>query len=208
MSVALTTHPLRTTVADFVVGLHSLEKEPITKPLVLDYLSQVNLNVGSLSRYLFWNDDLYTRNLIYRDEMFEVLALCWRPGHKTTVHAHNGQLGWVTVLQGEILDHAYRDLGCCSSENVVRIDRLPKSRNIELQRVHTTSFVSDRRVATVDKHHAIHQMENAEKSRAGSVSLHIYSKPIDSCLAFDLEKKRSRRRTLCYYSWHGVRVAS
>jgi cysteine dioxygenase len=35
------------------------------------------------------------------------------------------------------------------------------------------------------------------------VSLHIYSLPIDSCVAFDMEHQRCFRRSLAYYSKNG-----
>jgi hypothetical protein len=35
------------------------------------------------------------------------------------------------------------------------------------------------------------------------VSVHIYSRPIDSCVAFDLEAPRCYRRQLRYYSKFG-----
>jgi cysteine dioxygenase len=56
-------------------------------------------------------------------------------------------------------------------------------------------------MVTVDKLQTIHQIENT--GRVGCVSLHVYSKPFDSCIAFDLEKQRCYRRTLSYYSKAG-----
>jgi cysteine dioxygenase len=39
------------------------------------------------------------------------------------------------------------------------------------------------------------------------VSLHIYSKPIDSCVAFDLKSHRCGRRSLQYHSVQGVMLS-
>ena len=201
---------LRTTVADFVAGLKDLENTAITQALVLRYLHDAQLSASAISPYVFWSNESYTRNLIYRDELFEVLALCWRRGQKTPVHTHNGQLGWVTVLQGEILNHNYRYVSCSSpgNQNVVGIDCLAGSHSVVLDRLKTTSCVADGSVATVGKLQTIHQIENAEKSSAGSISLHIYSKPIDSCVVFDIEKKRCGRRSLRYHSSLGALQAA
>jgi cysteine dioxygenase len=203
-------HPLRTTIGDFIVGLRDLENAAITGPRVLRYLSEVNLEVDAFAPYLFWKDDIYTRNLIYRDELFEVIALCWKPGHKTPVHTHNGQLGWATVLQGELLTHNYRYVRCSSpqNQNVVGMDCLGGSHNVVLNRIGSALAGNDGSVVTVDKLQTIHQIENVETSKSGSVSLHIYSKPIDSCVAFDLEKGRCGRRQLSYYSRNGVLLAA
>ncbi len=202
-------HPLHATAADLVAGLRELENAAISKPRVLAYLQSVKLTADAMARYVFWRDETYTRNLIFRDELFEVLALCWMPGHKTPVHSHNGQLGWVTVLQGEILNHNYRHRKCRPPENrnVIEMDCAAGSRDVTLDRLDTTSCVGDGSVVTVDQIQSIHQMENAEKSRFGSISLHVYSKPIDSCVLFDVEKKSCERRTLTYYSLGGELTA-
>jgi cysteine dioxygenase len=188
----LDVHPLRTSVGDFVAGLRSLETEIISQARVLEYLSSVELRYEALSPYIFWKGSHYTRNLIFRDELFEVLALCWLPGQKTPVHTHNGQLGWMTVVQGEVLTHQYRYVRCSSPENqnVVGMDCIAGGHGVELQLLGTNVCGDDGRVTTVDKRQTIHQIENSDSSCSGCVSLHIYSKPIDSCVAFDLTSGR------------------
>ena len=191
-------HPLRTSIGDLIAGLRSIEAGIITKARVLEYLAEMDLGYEALSRYVFWDASSYTRNLIFRDELFEVLALCWLPGQKTPVHTHNGQLGWMKVVQGEILLREYRHLRCSAPENrhVVGMDCLAGGRGVELQLLNTDRCGADGRVTTVDKTQTIHQIENAETSGAGCVSLHIYSKPIDSCVAFDLAQGCWVRRSL------------
>jgi len=209
MSQVLDVHPLRTSVVDFVEGLRTLEAGPITKTRVLEYFSEVNLRSQAVAPYVHWNDSFYTRNLIYRDDLFEVLALCWRPGQKTPIHSHNGQLGWMLTLQGEVAIQEYRYLRCSSPENrnVVGIDCLAGGRDVELEPLSGVTSTNDGKVATVDKGHTIHQIENINGAKAGTVTLHIYSKPIDSCVAFDLRTQRCGRRSLHYYSVDGVVVA-
>jgi cysteine dioxygenase len=209
MANILETHPLRTSVADFVEGLRTLEGDVITQTKVLEYLSQVSVSYDALAPYLFWNDSYYTRNLIYRDELFEVMTLCWRPEQKTPIHTHNGQLGWMMVAQGEVLTHQYRYISCSNPENqnVIGLDCLGGSHHVELERLNTLACADDGKVVTVDKLQTIHQIENADKARAGCVSLHIYSKPIDSCVAFDLRSQRCGRRVLRYHSNLGVLVS-
>lgn len=203
------THPLRTSVGDFVEGLRSIEVGTITKARVLDYLSEVNLRPDVLAPYVHWNESFYTRNLIYRDDLFEVLALCWLPSQKTPIHSHNGQLGWMLTLQGEVAIHEYRYLRCSSPENrnVVGLDCLAGGHNVELANLSSVTSTNDGKVVTVDKTHTIHQIENVEGAKAGSVTLHIYSRPIDSCVAFDLRTHRCGRRSLHYYSINGIPVA-
>ena len=56
-------------------------------------------------------------------------------------------------------------------------------------------------VNTVDKVQTIHQV--VVQGKEPVVSLHVYSRPIDSCVAFDLEQKRCYRRQLSFYSKYG-----
>ncbi len=101
--VAACTHPLRTSVADFIHGLRELERDLITKDKIAAYMGATTLRPEALHDYTWWRDSFYTRNLIYRDDLFEVMTICWSPGQKTAIHTHNGQLGWMTVSQGEVL---------------------------------------------------------------------------------------------------------
>jgi cysteine dioxygenase len=133
------------------------------------------------------------------------MVICWRAGQKTTIHTHNGQLGWMDVPQGELQVHNFQYLACNAPENqnVVGIDCTGGATEIHLLRKGTMPCYSGGRIYTVDKLHTIHQIENSEASRAGVVSLHVYSRPIDSCVAFDLEHQRCYRRSLAYYSRNG-----
>ena len=201
------THPLHTSIGDFVAGLKELEGDLITKPRIAEYMAAVPLRAEALHSYVWWRDSFYTRNLIYRDELFEVMTICWSPGQKTAIHTHNGQLGWMTVAQGEIVTHEYKHERCNAPENqnVVNIDCLGGATELLLDRVGSVSCAEGTGMVTVDKLQTIHQIENAGK--VGCVSLHVYSKPFDSCIAFDLEKQRCYRRQLSYFSKDGERVA-
>ena len=87
-------HPLKARIGDFIAGLKALEREPMATAQVSDFISQIQPSPEALAPYLFWSQERYARNLVYRDDFFEVLALCWRPGQRTPIHSHNGQLGW------------------------------------------------------------------------------------------------------------------
>jgi len=88
-------HALRSSVEDFVEGLKSIERGLITRDLVCDYVNAMRLTPEALKSYIFFNKDNYTRNLIYRDDRFEIMTVCWLPGQRTVVHTHNGSLGWM-----------------------------------------------------------------------------------------------------------------
>jgi len=200
------THPLHTSVGDFIAGLKELERDLITKPKIAAYMAAMPVRAEALKDYVWWRDSFYTRNLIYRDDLFEVMTICWSPGQKTAIHTHNGQLGWMTVAQGEVTTHEFSHTSCNTPENqnVVNIDCLGGATELQIDRVGSLVCAEGTGMVTVDKLQTIHQIENAGKT--GCISLHVYSKPFDSCIAFDLDKQRCYRRQLSYFSKDGTQV--
>jgi cysteine dioxygenase len=113
----------------------------------------------------------------------------------------------LTVVQGELRCCNYRFVRPEGNEKRT----LPGSgyeehfrRLVEVERLDGATFEADGRVAVVDRQQTTHRIENLEKSRYGSVSLHVYSKPIDSCVLFDEASRCCERRRLQYYSANGV----
>jgi cysteine dioxygenase len=198
-------HPLRTSVDDLIAGLKSFERDYITGENISNFMDSHRLSFDELKQYAYFRDDYYTRNLIFRDDKFEVMCICWKPGQRTVVHSHNGALGWMTVPQGEVAVHDYKYVSCDHPErqNVVGIDCLAGGHEIQLDRTGSVHVEDSSPIYQVDKLHTIHQIENVDKTKVGVVSLHIYSPPIDSCVSYDLEKHRCSRKTLQYYSKYG-----
>jgi cysteine dioxygenase len=192
-------------IDDFVERLRSVEGGLITRDKVLELCDGVQVSDASLAPYTYFDDTFYTRNLIYRDDLLEVMAICWQPGQRTAVHTHNGQLCWMVTQRGHIKVVDYKWLGCDHPENqnVVGIDCLAGSDHIELERVREVEACAGGPVVTADKLQTIHQLFNAGEP---TISLHVYSRPIDSCVAFDMQNRHCYRRELSYYSRHGERV--
>jgi cysteine dioxygenase len=203
MTYTLDVHPLKSRVGDFIAGLKILEKEPITSARVLEYMTQMRPSSEALAPYVLWNGGHYARNLIYRDHFFEVLALCWLPGQRTPIHSHNGQFGWVTVVQGELVCRNYRFVRSQTLKKTSVRNQSGAGRPVEVQLLSSASYQADGSVSVVDRHQTTHQIENLEKSPSGSISLHLYSKPIDSCVLFDEAVRCCERRELHYYSAGG-----
>ena len=197
-------HPLQSRVGDLVAGLRELEKEAITTAKVSDLLTQTPLSPKALISYLMWSPERYTRNLIYRDHHFEVMALCWLPGQRTPIHSHNGQLGWMTAVQGALVCRNYRFVRAQTPPKGGVPSTRPKgSRPVEVESLESTTCQADGSVILVDRRQTTHQIENVEESRYGSVTLHVYSKPIDSAVLFDEVSRCCTRRRMEYYSANG-----
>lgn len=192
-------------IDDFVAKLREFEQGVITRDSVLELCSGVQIRDSSLEPYLFFDEKFYTRNLIYRDELFEVMAICWQPGQKTAVHTHNGQLCWMMPQQGNLGVVDYKWMGCDHPEkqNVVDLDCLAGSEHTKLEVLREVEACAGGAVLTADKLQTIHRLFNLSETAERAVSIHIYSRPFDSCVAFDMEKNQCYRRQLSYFSKHG-----
>jgi cysteine dioxygenase len=124
------------------------------------------------------------------------------------IHTHNGQLGWMAVCEGAVAVVNYTWLGCnaADNQNVAGLDCLAGATELELERRAVQECFPGGPVNTVDKVQTIHQV--LVQGREPALSLHIYSRPIDSCVAFDLQGRRCYRRQLSFYSRYGKVVAS
>lgn len=192
-------------IDSFVEKLRGFEKDIITRDSVLDFCSNVQITDSSLAPYTHFDEKFYTRNLIYRDDLFEVMTICWQPGQKTPVHTHNGQLCWMIPQSGNLGVVDYKWMGCDHPENqnVVGIDCLAGSDHTKVEVVREVEACAGGPVLTADKLQTIHRLYNLSETSERAVSIHIYSRPIDSCVAFDMQKNQCYRRQLAYFSKYG-----
>jgi cysteine dioxygenase len=184
----------------FVDGIRELSRGLITKQKIYDYLVRFEIQSADLERYKNWLPDRHTRNKIFRNELIEVMLICWPAGAITPLHTHNGQLGWMTMIEGKLRVENYRKVDCNRPENqqVVGIDCLAGATRIEMEHLHDELAVPGGPLNTVDKTQTIHRILNLSEWNERAVSMHVYSLPIDSCVVFDMDAQRCYRRDLKY----------
>jgi len=184
----------------FVEGIRSLSEGLITKQKIYDYLVSYQIREEDLDRYRVWRTDRHTRNKIFRNDMIEVMLLCWPIGAVTPLHTHNGQLGWMTILEGKLMVENYRKIDCNRPENqqVVGMDCLAGATRIDMEHIENELAVPGGPLNTVDKTQTIHRIRNLAEWNARCVSMHVYSRPIDSCVVFDMDAQSCYRRDLKY----------
>lgn len=192
--------PTAVPVEQFVEGIRKLSEGLITKQKIYDYLVAYEIRTEDVERYKKWVDGRHTRNKVFRNELIEVMILCWPAGAVTPLHTHNGQLGWMTMREGKLLVENYRKVSCNRPENqqVVGLDCLAGATEIEMEHLHNEMAVPGGPLNTVDKTQTIHRIRNLAEWNQPAVSMHVYSRPIDSCVVFDVEAQRCFRRDLKY----------
>ncbi|MGZ4777898.1 MAG: cysteine dioxygenase [Thermoanaerobaculia bacterium] len=187
-------------VEQFIDGIRAISEGVITKQKIYDFLISYEIRRDDLERYAQWLPDRHTRNKIFRNEMIEAMLICWPIGAITPLHTHNGQLGWMTMIDGRLVVENYKKLMCNlpEAEQVVGMDCLAGATQIEMEKLHTELAVPGGPLNTVDKKQTIHRIMNPAEWNERAMSVHVYSRPIDSCVVFDIENQRCFRRDLKY----------
>jgi cysteine dioxygenase len=156
-------------------------------------LADASVHPATLAPYLHFAEDRYTRNLVYRDELFELIALCWAPGSSSPIHNHANQLCWLSIQSGNL-----------RLENFHSLDGPGPGDGIRLR---PNGGIERATCGCVDLQQgddAIHRVSNPWDEPA--VSLHVYSRPYDSCIAYNLEGCCAREQRLFYHSVGGKLV--
>src|SRR5260370_23793 len=66
-------------------------------------LAKMPVDEASLATYLTWDRQHYTRNLIDKTDLYELIAICWEVGQCSSVHNHRGQNCWMAAPAGKLL---------------------------------------------------------------------------------------------------------
>jgi cysteine dioxygenase len=192
--------PAAVSAEQFVDGIRRLSEGLITKQKIYDYLVAYEIRLDDLELYKQWLPDRHTRNKIFRNDMIEVMLICWPIGAVTPLHTHNGQLGWMTMIDGKLMVENYHKIDCNRPENqqVVGMDCLAGATKIDMEHLQNELAIPGGPLNTVDKTQTIHRIRNLAEWNERAVSMHVYSRPIDSCVVFDMEAQRCYRRDLKY----------
>ncbi|MGB9255887.1 MAG: cysteine dioxygenase family protein, partial [Candidatus Korobacteraceae bacterium] len=133
----------------------------------------------------------YTRNLIDKTDLYELLSLCWEPGMKSSIHNHKGQNCWMAAPVGRFLVQNYRVL----EENLA-------AHHCNIVPTDEVAITWENPVA-VDPLNPVHDVRNPREWNERAVSLHIYSRPFDSCVVYSVEQCSCGEIGLQYTSMYG-----
>jgi cysteine dioxygenase len=178
-------------IEQFISGLCCIPKQNFGIGTVYDYLKAHPVDSRSLEPYLFFSPRFYTRNLIFKNNVFELLSLCWESGHVSRIHNHDGQNCWMTVPIGKLRIQNFR---------VVRQNHATGECDIEPS---DSIDIHRSLAAEVDPAEPVHQVLNLPEFGQRAVSLHIYSKPYDHCLIYSPDHATCKDVELHYTSEFG-----
>jgi cysteine dioxygenase len=179
-------------IQDFVTQLRKfpeadfLPTEPIRR-----FLQDNPLNPDSLVPYLHWDRQHYTRNLIDKTSLYELIAICWEVGQISSVHNHKDQNCWMAVPTGRLLVENFHvvhqdiALGTCAIE---------VTETVEMNPAHPCA---------VDPLEPVHRVLNPRDFNQRAVSVHVYSRPFDTCVVYSAEQGTCGEIQLHYTTEYG-----
>src|SRR5215468_9641361 len=163
-------------IRDFVTELRKFQEPSFRRTdEILRFLESTPVTPETLAPYLTWNRQHYTRNLIDRTRLYELIAICWEPGQVSSVHNHRDQNCWMAVPIGRLQVENYKviaqdvDAGKC---------RLEPS---------TTCEMNSANPCAVDPLEPVHRVLNLREFNERAVSLHVYSRPFNTCVVYSPE---------------------
>jgi cysteine dioxygenase len=179
-------------IDDFVVALRKFPEASFAgTEQIIKFLEDKPVEPDTLARYLTWDRQHYTRNLIDKTPLYELIAICWEVGQASSVHNHRDQNCWMAVPVGRLLVDNYRvisqqlDAGTCNLES---------ADTVEMNAQHPCA---------VDPVEPVHRVYNPREFNQRAVSLHVYSRPFDSCVVYSAEQGTCGEIKLSYHTEYG-----
>ena len=182
-------------IQDFVGELRKFPEPAFNRTdQIIRFLENVTVSPGTLVPYLCWDRQHYTRNLIDKTPLYELVAICWEVGQASSVHNHRDQNCWMAVPIGRLLVENYRTVfqdveqGRC---------KLEATDTVEMNPGHPCA---------VDPREPVHRVFNPREFNERAVSLHVYSRPFDRCVVYSPEQGTCGEIQLHYNTEYGKKV--
>jgi cysteine dioxygenase len=180
-------------IQDFVAALRKLPASAFeaTGP-VLNFAREHPVLPSSLEPYLFWDAGHYTRNLIDKTGLYELIAICWEIGQASSIHNHREQNCWMIAPIGRLMVQNYRVLfqdlkaGKCRIQKTTLVEMDPST------------------PMAVNPIEPVHSVYNPREFQQRAVTLHIYSRPFDTCDVYSEDHQTCGTIQLHYNSVDGV----
>src|SRR5262249_41063927 len=158
---------------------------------VLGFLCQHAIEPATLEPYLFFSKGNYTRNLIFKNDLFEAMTICWDIGQASRIHNHRDQNCWMAVPIGRLRVQNFRVEARDTAHATCRL-------------VATATFHMDPdHPAAVNPVEPVHQVLNLAEFNRRAVSIHVYSRPFASCEVYLQDKGTYFDAPLHYTSEYG-----
>jgi len=179
-------------IDDFVADLRKLPAAAFDQTEQIRAFMQDNpINAESLTPFLLWDRQHYTRNLIDKTPLYELIAICWEVGQSSSVHNHRDQNCWMAVPSGRLLVENFHVIhqDISSGKSTIK-----STETVEMNISHPCA---------VDPQEPVHRVFNPREFNERAVSVHVYSRPFDTCVVYSAEQGTCGEIALHYTTEYG-----
>ncbi len=178
-------------IADWVKGLAAIPERDFTLENVQDYVVRHAVRPATLDKYCYFSKGNYTRNLIFKNDVFECMTICWEIGQHSRIHNHRDQNCWMSAPIGRLRVQNYRVEHRDTAQGTCKI--IPTD-VYDLDAAHP---------ACVNPMEPVHEVLNLAEFQKRAVSIHVYSKPFESCEVYYRDRGAYADVPLFYTSEYG-----
>ncbi|XP_051923464.1 cysteine dioxygenase type 1 [Hippocampus zosterae] len=156
---------------------------------VQELMESYKSNPKDWQKYAIFDAHKYTRNLVDEGNgKFNLIILCWGEGHGSSIHDHSDSHCFMKMLQGELKETLFD---------------WPKGEDQMIEKSHR--MLENNSVAYINDSIGLHRVENVSHTE-GSISLHLYSPPFDTCQVFDQRTSHKNVAKMTFWSRYGERT--
>jgi len=155
-------------------------------PNIRDLLAKYVANHDDWKEYVNFNEHKYCRNLVWSNDLLELIVLCWLPHQQSPVHNHAGQHCWAACLQGTIQETHFLFQ---NTQSVFGEGPLVEN-GTQVFNAGEVSYISD--------DIALHVLQPINNQ--SGITLHLYSKPIPECNIYCRQYGTITKRKMGFYT--------
>ena len=165
---------------EFILAMGREPVSALTLERLMEFTRRLTISDELIESRTCFARTTYTRNLVCRSADFELLVLCWKPGHESTIHDHDGSLNAIRVYFGELTSRVFAP----------RSDLPMGTGPVELV---VEEHVQEGGWTGVDRG-GIHQLVNA--SAENLITVHVYAPPLLGLNVYSAYSSSVERRPL------------
>ena len=193
MTTQTTTKQL--SIKDFVSELRKFPQPAFDRTdQIIHFLEKTQIAADTLTQYLTWDRQHYTRNLVDKTSLYELVAICWEIGQASSVHNHRDQNCWMAVPIGKLLVQNYRVVAQNIEEGTCQLA------------IADTVEMNPTQPCAVNPLEPVHRVFNPREFNQRAVSLHVYSRPFDTCVVYSPDQGTCGEIKLHYTTEYGKKV--
>jgi cysteine dioxygenase len=157
-------------------------------------IKEVIIDSSEFEKYHYFGECSYGRNLIYSNQDFEVILMCWRSGQQSVAHDHSDSLCVMKCVSGVLEEQRYIKQAVIDRTSPKADEILPTSLN---------TLALNQAISITDSE-GLHSLKN--NSAQDACTLHFYFPPIHQANKYDTNSGEATVVNSKFTSEYGIKL--